>query len=286
MINDKINDFKYDAFYIENKKGQNFELPQNCQGAIGITLDDNLKGYKHRLINKCNKFSSNLQKIEPIDSHKIINLTNIMHGFVVTGQMELTSLSICEATSKGVNEARIEIGDDDWTSMILFIPRDPDVAKNIALNALLELTKDDILGRTANYGFFAGLISVVSKKNFDSREPFLDPKTIAYEMTDFIKSRGVKDYNGNPKACICSQLALRILRNSTLISAIPKEKLLKYELLDDYKLRKKLVNKILKIDSPLNKAYLSSALFDLQANVDTLPYELYLSLKKESELHF
>ena len=94
------------------------------------------------MVKSFNKVSKKIQKVDSKDSYKAINLSNMMHGFIVTNQFEATTLSVCEATRKGVKPAKIQVGDTDWTSMILFIPRDSAIADRIVINANNELQRD------------------------------------------------------------------------------------------------------------------------------------------------
>ena len=104
-------------------------------------------------------------------------------------------------------------------------------------------------------------------------------------MTDYIKSRNIRDASGSSKEAVCSQLALRILRAATLMSEITEPKRLKYEKLDTHLLAEKLLKKIQAPGSPLSTAIESSELFKMPADIQALPHELYLALKQQSDLH-
>ncbi len=117
----------YDAYHINNEPNGKILLPKNCLGAIGITIDEKVLGIGHVGLDILNQVSLSLQNIEPKDSKTGSEFRKFMHAFVVTNQMEPTSLNVCEAVKEGITKAEIKIGDSDWTSMVLFIPKDLNV---------------------------------------------------------------------------------------------------------------------------------------------------------------
>ncbi len=176
--------------------------------------------------------------------------------------------------------------DDDWTSMVLFVPRDPRVRAEIIQNSHMEV-KPDEQGQIPQYNFVAGLVSIFSEKmlitkNADKNALQANKSVIASEVADYLKGKGVKDQTHDPKKAICSQLATRILRASTMISSIPHEHMGKYIALNKADLYQKLLDEM--TGSHLEELYWSSEIFRLPTEKDALPYELYNALMKESNI--
>lgn len=273
---------KYDAYFIENKPGEDFisSLPKGCYGAIGITLDSSIIGYKHFFLEQFTHIASEIQKETLKDSFHAVDLNHMMHGFVVISQEGTKSLNVCEAIGEGFVAAEIKMGDWDWTSMILFVPKDVKVADQIVQNSMLEL-KSDQSGQVAKYGYLDGFLSVFTKKAYSEN----NREILASEMVDFIKSRSIRTEDNTPKKAVCSQLAMRVLRASTLIAAISKNDLDRYETLSDKRLKAEILTQFATPHSSIDRAYANSKIFEVEATCETLPYELFLALKRESDLH-
>ncbi len=202
----------YDAYVVQNEPDKKILIPgHSCYGAIGITIDEKTLGIRHSALEILNQVSSYLQNLETKDSITGSETRKFMHAFVVTNQFNPNSLSVCEAIRKGIVKAEIKIGDTDWTSMVLFIPKDLRASEKIAKNATLELLADET-GRVASYAFGSGFLSL-----FTTKMPKLLEKNtelIASEMADLIKGRSIRGDSGGAKSTVCSQLAIRILRSS------------------------------------------------------------------------
>ncbi len=282
QLNRGMGNESYDAYIIHNKPGEKIQIPEGYRGAIGITVDDKIQGVLHAGLKVFNNVSTARSDIEPIDKHFGVDLTNMMHAFVVTEHNEDTHLEVCEAVGSGFTKAKIAIGDQDWTAMILFVPKDAKVREQIVKSSEHELKPDVPGGKTAPYGFVAGVVSVFTRKQVLSSAA--NKEVIASEMADLIKERSIRNKSGDPKEAVCSQLATRVLRASILISKLPEAKVRKYSVLDKAAIEEKLIKKMTITDSPLTKAYWSSKVFDMQASEDALPYELYQTLIKESTI--
>lgn len=278
QLNPGMSNESYDAYIIHNKPGEKIQIPNGYQGSIGITVDDKIQGVLHAGLKIFNNISTARADIAPLDPHFGVDLTNMMHAFVVTDHTTDTHLDVCEAVGSGFTKAKISIGDNDWTAMILFVPKDAKVREQIVKSSELELQPHE--GKTATYGFIPGVMSVFTRKEIISSAT--NKKLIASEMADLLKNRSIRDETGNPKEAVCSQLATRVLRASILISKLDGEKQTKYSLLNKDVLEEKLIKKMTKRTSKLTEAYWSSKVFEMQAGPDALPYELYQSLIKES----
>ncbi len=205
-----------------------------------------------------------------------------MHAFIVTNQFDPTSLSVCEAVKEGITKADIKMGDSDWTSMVLFIPKDLRVSEKIGKNAINELLADET-GKVASYAFGAGFKSLFSTKSARIKET--NTEVIASEMADLIKGRSIRGASGGAKETVCSQLAIRILRASLLESRLTQEQINDYKQKNITDLRNGLANEMLKANSPVAELYASSKLFQHEADIEALPFELYRSLMEESDFH-
>lgn len=268
----------YDAYYVENKPGQSFKLPEDCKGAIGITIDHKVEGAAHSALKLLNHLSLARQDIKMQDDNFGIDLTEVMHAFVVTGKADESCLNVCESVGSGVTDAKIQNGDKDWTSMVIFVPKSATTRAAVLSNALHELKAPE---SRASYAFIAGFTSLFAQRKLQETHEHV----LASEMTDYLKGRGVRDASGDPKEVVCSQLAMRILRAGTLIAALPKEKVQKYELLSDKDLREKLISKLKKTTSSIAPMYQSSEIFKVRADTEALPYELFISMIKNAEVH-
>jgi hypothetical protein len=104
-------------------------------------------------------------------------------------------------------------------------------------------------------------------------------------MAYLLKGESIKDRNGKPRCAVCSHLATRVLRTSVLIAGLDSNKISKYKKMDQRDLEKKLLKNITKEGSSLNSIYHSSDIFKIDAGHQTLPFELYDVLIKESDIH-
>jgi|GEM_PF-3190921 len=277
---------KYDAYLIHNEPGKKFKLPENFEGAIGVTIDDKLQGLVHSGLKVFNSISAERAGINPIDPNFNIDLTNTMHAFTLLGRGNKTAknesnLKVAEAIGSGITEARISMGDNDWTSMVLFVPRDARARTEIIANSHTEI-RPDKAGNSPSYGFVAGVVSIFSEKIILSSRQ--NKEVIASEMADYLKGRGVKNKSGGPREAICSQLATRILRASTMLSQIPQEKMREYTKLDKADLIEKFVDEMTLHDSPLAKEFWRSNIYQMPVEFDALPFELYVNLMNESQV--
>lgn len=272
----------YDAYYIENEENAEFAIPDNCEGAIGISIDAELDGVSHSAIKVFNQISSGLQKLQNVDDELGLDLTKMVHSFVVLeGNKEEGLLKISESTVSGFQNSELKLGQKKWTSLVLFVPKNNEVSKAVIDHADYELTPNS-KGKVANYAFFAGIISILAiKKN---RISTMSKKIVANEMSYLLKKESIKDLNGNPKCAICSQVSLRNLRASVLTAALNPDKMHKYELMKSRDLQKILLKKINKEGGKLHEVYKSSSLFKLDASKNILPYELYKALIVESDI--
>lgn len=294
----------YNAYFIENKEGQNF-IPENeLKGSIGFTLDSK-KGtiLGDTYIDDCNEIAFNSKKFtgilhatikqinkQSLRDHNInffhefsgLNLTEIMHAFIVTHQLEPDCLGVCEANQNGVVADEIKFGDPNWTSMILFIPRKSSFRDEIMMTAKKEL-KPSEEGQLAKYAFGPGFKRVIQQNKPIDLDHHKD--IISWEVSDLIKNTSIRDKSNKPKDTTCAQLATRVLRASELISAIPDHKLIKYKKLDKNKLQQKLIKKMNKENSSIGNIVKSSALFKFDASREVLPYELFLTLFEQSTFH-
>lgn len=300
-----INNILYDAYYIENKDGKNFILPNELNGAIGVTLDSKKKmtlddiyiddcneialknektrGVFHSVIKNINRQSLRNQHLKPFHELSGINLTEIMHAFIVTHQLEPNCLGVFEANQNGVVTDEIKFGDPNWTSMILFVPKDLSLRDEIIMSAKKELKPTEEEGAVAKYAYGSGFRSVIEKSHSIDLKNNRD--VIAGEMADLIRNRSIRDEKNNPKNATCGQLAIRVLRSSELISSIPDGKLIKYKKLDKKELQQKLIKKMTKKNSSIRNIFVSSELFKFDTNREVLPYELFLTLFKQSVFH-
>jgi hypothetical protein len=283
-VNQNINTKLYDAYYVVNEPGKKILLPKSCYGAIGITIDENVSGVAHKGLAALNQMSLDLQQIESNDPNTGREFRKFMHAFVVTNQFDPTTLSVCEAVKEGVTSAEIKIGDSDWTSMVLFIPKDLRIAEKIGKNATSEL-KPDESGRRASYAFGAGIQSLFATKTAGIQDS--NTEVIAYEMADLIKGRSIRGSSGGAKETVCSQLAMRILRASLLEAMFTERQLENFSKkeINIIDLRTILKTEMLRANSPVSELYLSSQIFHHEANIEALPFELYRTLMKESDYH-
>lgn len=274
----------YDAYIVHNKPGEKIKLPENCKGAIGITIDDKVNGLVHAGLKVFNNISMNVQDIQKSDSHYGVDLSNIMHAFVVTEHKDNENyLDVVESVQAGVTKGKISMGDEDWTSMVLFVPKDENVRALNVQTSEKESKGAGFSGKTAGYGFVAGVTSVFTKKHIFSSQQ--NKQLIASEVADFIKHGHVRNLSGNPREAVCSQLATRILRISTITAQISHEKMRSYVQMNKNQLQEELVNEMTNSNTPLHKAYWNSKVMEVQAGVDALPFELYRKLILDSHIH-
>ena len=272
----------FDAYRISNVANGKIMLPKNCTGAIGVTLDEKTKGVAHTGLDILNQFSLYLQGIESVDRSTGKEYQKFMHAFIVTNQFDPKGVSVCEAVQNGIRKAEIRIGDTDWTSMIIFIPKDLNVSNKTAEFANAELRPDE-MGKVSSYAFGAGFKSLFSRKQ--QRVTETNTEIIADELANLIRGRSIKDDSGNPKDAVCSQLALRIFRSGLLAAQFSSDEMQKLRQKDKAELKGFLLNELIKADSPVAKLYASCSLFEHEASEEALPFELYRMLMKESSFH-
>lgn len=269
----------YNAYYVKNSPDKKLILPQNCYGAIGITLDEKVMGIGHVVVNALNIFSLAVNGVQQQDPATGIGLDKFMHAFVVTNQFDPTGISVCEATGEGIRRAEVKIGDTDWTSMVLFVPKDLKISEKIVKNAQLELLADEAK-KVGAYAYFSGLGSTLARKTGELLK--LNNTIISSEMADFLKGRSIRDAGGSPKSTICSELAIRILRTSLLESKLTEEQIADYST-KNFSVIKTSLEKEMQSDSEFGQFYNSSRIFDREASMHALPYELYNILMQDSD---
>lgn len=271
------------AYQIHNEKGYTF--PPNAQGAIGITFDANVEGLTHKIVYSSFLASSLRNNVDPLSGDLLkVNLSKAMHAFVVLEEKHQgdeggvrQKLAVGEAVGQGVVKGEIQIGDKDWTSLVLFVPKDQKLAESTAKNVALETQPDKNTQRVASYASFKGFVSsfVDPKEN----APESKQKRLAYAMADYIKEQSVRDPDNQPKACICSALAIRTLHSSWAIMGLKEEKMAKYQSMGRDELAAHLTKKMSKETSNLSQKISAVGLFELNSSA-TLPYQLYLELMK------
>lgn len=274
------------AYQIHNEKGYTF--PPNVQGAIGITFDTKVEGITHKIVYSSFLASSLRNNIDPLSSDLIrVNLSKAMHAFVVLEEKHQggeggvkQKLAVGEAVGQGVVKGEIQIGDKDWTSLVLFVPKDQKLAERTAKNVALDTVPDKNTQTVAPYASFKGFVSSFVNPKEDAPES--KKKRLAYAMADYIKEQSVRDPDNQPKACICSALAIRTLHSSWAIMGLKEEKMEKYQSMDRDELANHLIKKMSKETSNLSQKISAIGLFELNSSA-TLPYQLYLELMKGME---
>lgn len=271
------------AYQIHNDR--EYAFPQNVQGAIGITFDSNVEGIAHMVVYSSFLASSLRNNVDPLSGDILkVNLSKAMHAFVVleekSGGREdkaKQTLAVGEAVGQGVMRGEVKIGDKGWTSLVLFVPKDPKLAASMAKHIALETAPDQATERTASYASFKGFVSSFINPREDAPES--KKKRLAFAMADYIKEQSVRDPDNLPKACFCSALAIRTLHSTWAMTGLKQEKLPKYQAMSRDQLANHLVHKLSKDTSQLSQKINAIGLFELNSSA-TLPYQLYLELMK------
>lgn len=271
----------FDIYKVLNSVRGESEFPADVAGAVGVTFDKHINGIVHNIVNFSAFISCFVHEIEESTDQIGTNLLTASHAFIALGKDNATALKVGEAAGPGVIRNTISMGDSDWTSMILFLPKNEKVRKNVIRNMNLELLPPSSMKKTAQYPAISGFFS--SFKNLNESCLISNKRRLAWALTDFIQNRSIRDSSNCPKEGICSSVALRVLQSSMMMSVIGDSKLEKYSKLERKQLCHKLLEKMQTPNHPLNSQLKSINFLNVNSGI-TLPYQLYQLLISESEI--
>lgn len=271
----------FDIYKVYNSTKGEVEFPEQIEGAIGVTFDKHINGIVHKIVNFSAFISCFVNDIEDTIDGINTDLESASHAFVTLGKDNAAALKVGEAAGPGIIRNKICMGDSNWTSMFLFVPRDERIREQIVRNINLELTPPSKDEKTAQYPAISGFLA--SFNNFRENSLVSNNKRMAWALTDLIQNRSIRDATNSPKEGICSSVALRVLQCATLMSCIDESKIKKYAKLERRELCNKLLSKMNDKNHPLHLQIKKANFLSVNSGT-TLPYQLYQFLMSEAEI--
>lgn len=215
-------DINCDFFLVKNDK--NLDFPENLTGSIGIMCDAEMSTLMHKIISTGIDISSALKNV---DIKSPFNKNDLVHAFVVLkNEQNSKSIRIAEAAGGGVKKNSLSLGEEGYTHLLIFKPKDEKLRNTIAINAAITTFGADQKDETDPFEVIpydkknAALAAI--RQQF-SPVTLQDKKKLSEAVTYLLQWEKIRE-NKNLKPLFCSQFAVLLMQTSYIISQLGEEK--------------------------------------------------------------